>query len=88
MRCESVREASSRLRVTDRCFVRQLLCLYPFPHLSHLRSLALARLPSPFERREPSLARRFRDLELPFSCSGIDASAGPSVTASLCTAGL
>jgi hypothetical protein len=81
-------EDCGRLRGTDRCFVRQLLCLYPFPHFSHLRSLPLARLPSPLDSREPSLARRFRALELPFSCSGIEASAGPSVMASLCTAGL
>ena len=77
-------EDGDRLRGTDRCFVRQLLCLYPFPHFSHFRSLPLVRLLSPLpDRREPSLARRTRDLELPFSCSGMDASAGPSVTASL-----
>jgi hypothetical protein len=82
-------EDGGTLRGTDRCLVRQLLCLYPFPHFSHLRSLPLVRLPSPLERREaPSLARRFRDLELPFSCSGIDASAGPSMTASLWAAAL
>jgi hypothetical protein len=83
-----MRRESGRLRGTDRCFVRQLLCLYPLPHFSHFKSLPLARLPSPLDSREPSLARRFRDLELPFSCSGIDASAGPSVIASLWTAGL
>src|SRR4051812_20858679 len=69
------------LRVTERCLVRQLLWLYPFPHFSHLNSLPLVRLPSPFVRLEPSLARLILDLELPFSCSGIVASGGPSVTA-------
>jgi hypothetical protein len=68
-------------RATDRCLVKQLLCLYPFPHFSHLKSLPLVRLPSPLDRREPSLARRILDLELPFSSSGMVARGGPSVTA-------
>ena len=74
------------LRETDRCFVRQLLCLYPLPHFSHFNSLPLVRLPSAL--REPSLARRIRDLEFPFSCSGMEASGGPSVTASVFAAAL
>lgn len=69
---------------TNRCLVRQLLCLYPFPHFSHLNSLPLVRLPSAL--RDPSLARRILDLELPFSCSGMEASGGPSATASVLVA--
>ena len=42
---------------TDRCFVKQLLCLYPFPHFSHFSSPLLL-FPSLFVRYEPSLARR------------------------------
>ena len=84
---ESMWADSGRLRGTDRCLVRQLLCLYPFPHFSHLNSLPLVRLPSPLARREaPSLARRTRDFALPFSLSGSEANAGPSVTASLLAA--
>ena len=44
-------EGHLRLRVTNRCLVRQLLCLYPFPHFSHLNSLPLVRLPSPLAWR-------------------------------------
>ena len=62
-----------RLRDTDRCFVRQLLCLYPFPHFSHLNSLLLVLLESPLLRRDPSLARRILAILLPFSLSGMDA---------------
>lgn len=60
--------------------MRQLLCLYPFPHFSHRSSLPLARLPPSFVTRDPSLARLVRDLLLPFSVSGMEASGGPSVT--------
>lgn len=74
------------LRATDRCLVRQLLCLYPLPHFSHLNSLPLVRLPSAFARREPSLARRILDLVLPLSCSGMEARGGPSATASVLAA--
>lgn len=48
---------------THMCFVRQLLCLYPFPQRSHLSSVA-DRFPSPLMRCEPSLARRLRCLML------------------------
>ena len=44
---------------THICFVQQLLCLYPFPHRSHLSS-PITRFPSPLIRWEPSLARRLR----------------------------
>lgn len=86
MRRERMWEDRGRLRGTDRCFVRQLLCLYPLPHFSHLSSLPLVRLASPLDRREPSLARRIRDLEFAFSCSDMEAMAGPSVSASLLAA--
>ena len=46
------------LEDTNRCFVKQLLCLYPFPHFSH-RSSPLTLFPSPFDRVAPSLARLF-----------------------------
>lgn len=54
--------------VTNRCFVKQELCLYPFPHLSHLSSLPL-RTRIPFcdnagPEPVPSLARRFRGVGL------------------------
>lgn len=69
---------------THKCFVRQLLCLYPFPHCSHRSSIRLLFLPS-LVRGWPSLARLIRLLEslsdsspdvswlssmalLPFSC--------------------
>lgn len=45
---------------TNKCLVKQLLCLYPFPHLSHLRSPPLDFLPS-FMRCWPSLALLMRD---------------------------
>lgn len=62
---------------TNRCFAKQLLCLYPFPHFSHLSS-PLARLPSALDRCAPSLARRFLALEKPDPLSAND---GPSTTA-------
>lgn len=43
---------------THICFVKQLLCLYPFPQRSQRSSLA-TRFPSPRFRFDPSLARRF-----------------------------
>lgn len=46
-------------KYTHICFVKQLLCLYPFPHRSHLSSVN-DRFPSPLIRCEPSLARRLR----------------------------
>lgn len=58
---------------THRCFVRQLLCLYPFPQVSHLRS------PCPdffFIKAEPSLERRSLSPALSLSPSG-----GPSTSA-------
>ena len=51
---------------TNKCLDKQLLCLYPFPHFSHLRSLAF--LPS-FVRCWPSLARRIRASFESFSSS-------------------
>lgn len=61
-------------RDTNRCFVKQLLCLYPFPHFSH-RSSPLTLLPSPFERGAPSLARLFLALEVPPRLDGRNPSA-------------
>lgn len=60
---------------TNRCFVRQLLCLYPLPQVSHFRS------PCPddnffFSKDEPSLDRRILSPDLSLSPSG-----GPSTTA-------
>jgi hypothetical protein len=53
---------------TNKCLVRQLLCLYPFPHLSHLRSFGCIFLP---EDGWPSLALLMRDLLKALSSSSI-----------------
>jgi hypothetical protein len=53
---------------TNKCLDKQLLCLYPFPHFSHLRSPALDFLPS-FTRCWPSLARLVRACLNPTSSS-------------------
>ena len=64
-------------RYTNRCFVKQLLCLYPLPHFSHLNS-PLDLLPSLLDRWAPSLARLTRALEMLPSFSN---ATGPSSTA-------
>lgn len=64
-------------RYTNRCFVKQLLCLYPLPHFSHLNS-PLDLLPSLLERYAPSLARLVRAFEMLPSLSNV---AGSSTTA-------
>ena len=64
--------------VTNKCFVKQELCLYPFPHLSHLSSLPLlTRIPFADNAGPdpvPSLARRFRG-------AGLTSGACPSAMA-------
>ena len=60
------------------CFVRQLPCLYPLPHLSHLSSPATDFLRSPRTKREPSLARRTRVFDLSGNIVERD---GPSTSA-------
>ena len=49
---------------TNKCLVKQLLCLYPFPHVSQRSSTRLIFLPSR-TRGCPSLARRTRDFCMP-----------------------
>ena len=63
---------------TDRCLVRQLPCLYPLPHFSHLSSPAADLRRSPRPKLDPSLARRARAFVLLFV---IDDNGGPSTIA-------
>lgn len=49
---------------TNRCLARQPLCLYVFPHVSHLSSVPLSRRPSLRRSGDPSLARRDRAFAL------------------------
>lgn len=51
---------------TNKCLVRQLLCLYPLPHFSQRRSGRLLFLPS-LDSGWPSLARRTLAVSMPFS---------------------
>jgi hypothetical protein len=68
---------------TNKCLDKQLLCLYPFPHLSHLRSLPLAFLPS-FISCCPSLALLIRDCLNPVcSSSSISSFSSSSIALSL-----
>jgi hypothetical protein len=62
---------------TNKCFVKQLLCLYPFPHFSHLSSTRLLFFPS-LVRGCPSLARLTRAFSKPVSPSSSDISIGSS----------
>lgn len=68
-------------RYTNRCLVRQLLCLYPFPHVSHFNSPPLSLLLSPLRSCDPSLARRDLALVLNVSISGKASNEGPSAIA-------
>jgi len=45
---------------TNKCLVRQLLCLYPFPHFSQRSSGRLLLRPPSFTKGWPSLALRTR----------------------------
>lgn len=60
---------------THICLDKQLPCLYPFPQRSQ-RSSGAERLPSPFIRCDPSLARRFRFLVVTGLVAGVMSSAG------------
>lgn len=63
---------------TNKCLVRQLLCLYPFPQVSHLSSTRLNFLLPSLTRGWPSLARRMRAFCMLFSPSSPDALFGSS----------
>lgn len=65
---------------TDRCFVRQLPCLYPFPQVSHLSSPALDLVLS-LDTRAPSLARLILGLPPSLLLLPTDERGGPSTTA-------
>ena len=73
-------EHAERKVSTNKCLDKQLLCLYPFPHLSHLRSPAADFLPS-FIRCWPSLARLIRDCLNPVSSSS-------SISSSFCSSSI
>jgi hypothetical protein len=82
--CSTIQTRAQRGRrsgvFTNRCLCRQLLCLYPLPHVSHFNSPFTCLLPSVLTRRAPSLARRARDL-ISEPASGSGSSMGLSIIA-------
>lgn len=71
---------------TNKCLVKQLLCLYPLPHFSQRSSTRLLFLPS-LVRGWPSLARRIRAVWRPPSASSADISLESSSIALSCPSG-
>ena len=76
-------QAGEERKEAYRCLVKQLLCLYPFPHVSHRRSDGDF-LVSPLMRYEPSLALLLRFLvsflEEDFSSSSTELSSKASLS--------